>query len=295
MNRMKDILIELRPFQWIKNLFLFAGLIFSFSFTQTVPILKTIFGFVIFCLASSSVYIFNDIIDKEIDRKHPQKCKRPVASGRLSEGLALFISILLAVISLLLSIFINRPFFFICFSYIVLMVIYSGILKKIAILDVLAISFGFILRAVAGAVAIEVYISPWLLLTTFLLALFIGLCKRRHEIVLMGESANAHRSALSYYSSNLLDQMIAVVTASTVVTYSLYTMAEETVIKFGTRFLGFTIPFVIYGIFRYLYLVHQQQGGGRPEKTLLTDRPLLIDIFLWGVSAILIIYLSKGY
>lgn len=295
MNRIKDILIELRPSQWIKNLFLFAGLIFSFSFTQTGLILKSVLGFVVFCLASSSVYIFNDLIDKRVDRKHPQKCQRPVASGRLSSGLALFISILLAIVSLLLSIFINRPFFYISFSYIVLMVIYSIILKKIVILDVLAISFGFILRAAAGAIAIKVFISPWLLLATFLLALFIGLCKRRHEIVLMGESAKTHRSALGYYSSNLLDQMIAVVTASTVVTYSLYTMAEETVIKFGTRFLGFTIPFVVYGIFRYLYLVHQQKGGGRPEKTLLTDKPLLFDIFLWGISAILIIYISNVY
>lgn len=293
MKLLKLIIIELRPVQWIKNLFLFAGLIFSFSFIRLGPILQSFLGFIIFCLASSSIYILNDIIDRDIDRSHPQKRKRPIASGELNIRFALFASILLAVISMILSAFLNRSFFFVCFSYILLMTVYSLVLKNIVILDVICIAFGFILRAVAGAVAINVEISQWLLLTTFLLALFLGLCKRRYEIVLLRENAQTHRGTLFYYSSYLLDQMIAVVTASTVVTYALYTMAKETYLKFGTRLLGLTVPFVIYGIFRYLYLVHRKEEGGSPEKTLLTDRPLLVDIILWGITAILIIFLSR--
>jgi len=293
MKALRNIFVELRPVQWIKNLFLFAGLIFSLSFIRVVPILQSILGFVIFCLASSAIYIFNDIVDKEIDNIHPQKRKRPVASGELSSGFALFVSISLASISLILSLFLNRAFFFVCFSYIVLMVIYSVVLKRIVILDVIVIATGFILRAVAGAVAIEVTISQWLLLTTFLIALFIGLCKRRHEIILLTKDADSYRGTLFHYSSYLLDQMIAVVSASTVVTYALYTMAETTYMKFGTRYLGFTVPFVIYGIFRYLYLVHRKEGGGSPEKTLLNDSPILMDVLLWGISAILIIYFSR--
>ena len=293
MKLLKLIIIELRPVQWIKNLFLFAGLIFSFSFIRLGPILQSFLGFIIFCLASSSIYILNDIIDKDIDMSHPQKRKRPIASGELNIRFALFASILLAVISMILSAFLNRSFFFVCFSYILLMTVYSLVLKNIVILDVISIAFGFILRAVAGAIAINVEISQWLLLTTFLLALFLGLCKRRYEIVLLRENAHTHRNTLFYYSSYLLDQMIAVVTASTVVTYALYTMAKETYLKFGTRLLGLTVPFVIYGIFRYLYIVHRKEEGGSPEKTLLTDRPLLVDIILWGIAAILIIFLSR--
>lgn len=289
----KYIFVELRPVQWLKNLFLFAGLIFSFSFIRLEPILQSIFGFIIFCLASSSIYILNDVIDREIDRSHPQKRKRPIASGQLNIGLAVFVSIVLALVSLILSLFLNRYFFYTCLGYILLMTLYSLVLKNIIILDVIIVSFGFILRAVAGAVAINVEISPWLLLTTFLLALFLGLCKRRYELALLGDNARIHRDTLLYYSPYLLDQMIAVATASTVVTYAFYTLARETYLKFGTRFLGFTIPFVIYGIFRYLYLVHSKEGGGSPERTLLTDRPLLIDILLWGISAILIIFFSS--
>ncbi|OQX56376.1 MAG: decaprenyl-phosphate phosphoribosyltransferase [Candidatus Cloacimonas sp. 4484_209] len=292
-KRLAAIVIELRPAQWLKNLFVFAGLIFSLSFVKLLPILQSLLGFVIFCLASSAVYIFNDIIDRESDALHNNKKNRPIASGILGIKLAIFVSILLFALSISLSLLLNLYFFSTCLLYIILMIIYSLLLKKIIILDVITIAFGFILRAVAGAVAIKVSISPWLLLTTFLIALFLALCKRRYELTSLGEYAGNHRKTLSQYSPYLLDQMIAVVTASTVVTYSLYTLARETYLKFGTRFLGFTIPFVIYGIFRYLFLIHSKQRGGSPESTLLTDKPLLIDILLWGISSIFIIYFSQ--
>jgi len=290
----KAILTEIRPVQWIKNLFVFAGVIFSLSFTRFLPIAQSILAFVIFCLAASSVYIFNDLIDKKIDNVHPQKRTRPIAAGKLRTPVALFVSVTLAFIALFLSLLLNYWFLLTVFTYILIMVVYSLILKKIVIVDVIVISVGFVLRAMAGALAIDVAISPWLILTTFLLALFIGLSKRRYEITLLKEDATEHRNTLSHYSLSLLDQMIAVVTASTVVTYALYTMADATYIKFGTRFLGLTIPFVIYGIFRYLYLVHKREGGGSPEKTLLTDKPLLIDILLWGISAIVIVFVSQN-
>jgi 4-hydroxybenzoate polyprenyltransferase len=291
----KYIFVSLRPVQWLKNLFLFAGLIFSFSFTQFHSILLSVFGFLIFCLASSSIYLINDIIDRRIDRIHPQKRSRPIASGTLGVVPATVISIVLAVLSLSLSLLINRQFFFTCLLYIFLMILYSVGLKRIIILDVIIVSFGYIMRAVAGAYAIDVIISPWLILTTFLLALFIALCKRRHELTLLKEDAVEHRKTLSHYTEYLLDQMIAVVTASTVVAYSLYTMAKETIEKFNSHLISLTIPFVIYGIFRYLYLVHRRERGGSPEKTLLTDVPLLVDIILWGISSVLIIYFSKGF
>ncbi len=292
MKAIKNIFLELRPIQWIKNLFVFAGLIFSFSFTRLEPTLQSIYGFILFCFASSSIYIFNDIIDKEMDKSHPKKRNRPIASGEMSTIFGLSVSIILAFISMILALFLSRPFFYSLIAYFLLMIFYSLGLKKIIIIDVICISFGFILRAVAGAVVIGVEISPWLLLTTFLLALFLGLCKRRYEITLLGENAHTHRDTLFHYSSYLLDQMISVVTASTVVTYALYTMAKETILKFGTRFLSLTIPFVIYGIFRYLYLVHSKEEGGSPEKTMLTDKPLLADVLFWVITAILIIYLS---
>jgi len=290
----KAILTEIRPVQWIKNLFVFAGVIFSLSFTRFLPIAQSILAFVIFCLAASSVYIFNDLIDKKIDNVHPQKRTRPIAAGKLRTPVALFVSVVLAFIALFLSLLLNYWFLLTVFTYILIMVVYSLILKRIVIVDVIVISVGFVLRAMAGALAIDVAISPWLILTTFLLALFIGLSKRRYEITLLKEDATEHRNTLSHYSLSLLDQMIAVVTASTVVTYALYTMADATYMKFGTRFLGLTIPFVIYGIFRYLYLVHKREGGGSPEKTLLTDKPLLIDILLWGISAIVIVFVSQN-
>ena len=289
---MRPLFISMRPKQWSKNLFVFAGVIFSQSLLDFRLLLLSIFAFVLFCLLSSSVYLFNDVMDKKEDSKHPLKSKRPIASGALSRTVALTFAAIFAVVGLALSFLLSVEFGFAAASYAVLMFFYSLFLKKAMIVDVLAISAGFVLRAAAGAVAIDVHISSWLLICTGLLALFLGLSKRRHELLVLEKDVSQHRVALSGYNPRVLDQMISVVTASTVMAYALYTVSAETVAKFGTRLLGLTIPFVLYGIFRYLYLVHIKGEGGSPERSLLHDKPLLVDIFLWVIAAGLILYLK---
>jgi 4-hydroxybenzoate polyprenyltransferase len=283
---------SVRPRQWSKNLILFAGLIFSRSLTDTHLALVAVLAFLLFCLASGAIYLLNDVIDLEHDRAHPIKKHRAIASGQVSVGLALGAAVFLGLVSLGLGLYLDRGFGYVLAGYLALMLLYSVWLKQVVILDVLAIALGFVLRAVAGGVVIHVEVSSWLLVCTVLLALFLGLGKRRHELVLMEDSAGEHRQILKDYSPYLLDQMIAVVTASTVVAYALYTMSSETVTKFGTKNLEFTIPFVLYGIFRYLYLIHQKKAGGSPERVLLSDRPLLLDIALWAVAVGIIVYLK---
>ncbi len=287
-----DLVRSMRPKQWSKNLILFAGLVFSQSLVDPYLLLKTVAAFLLFSLLSGSLYVLNDVVDLKEDREHPLKSKRPIASGRLGLRPALVSTVSLILLSLGLSLLLSGRFFLVAVIYLVLSLAYSFLVKGIVILDVLAIAFGFVLRAVAGAVVIEVEISTWLLVCTVLLALFLALSKRRHELVLLeGSVADSHRKTLSEYSPHLLDQMISVVTASTVMAYALYTMASDTISKFQTRGLGLTIPFVLYGIFRYLYLIHRREEGGAPEHTLLADLPLLVDIGLWVVAVGLIIYL----
>ena len=288
---LKDILISMRPKQWTKNLILFAGLVFSQNLLSPYLLLKTIAAFALFSLLSGSLYMLNDVLDLEEDRKHPLKSKRPIVSGRIGVRASILSVVLLVIASLTLSLLLSTEFFLVAVIYLILNLAYSFLVKRVVILDVLVISFGFVLRAIAGAVVIDVEISTWLLVCTVLLALFLALSKRRHELVLLEASAESHRKTLSEYSPRLLDQMVSVVTASTLMAYALYTMAPETINKFGTRRLGLTIPFVLYGIFRYLYLIHKRDEGGAPEKTLLTDLPLLVDIGLWIVAVGLIIYL----
>jgi len=288
----RDLVTSVRPKQWTKNLVVFAGLIFSQSLKDPYLLLRAAASFFLFSLLSGSLYIVNDIVDLKEDREHPLKSKRPVASGRLRKGPALICAVSLALLSLSISLLVGGRFFVVAAVYLTLSLTYSFLLKGVVILDVLAIAFGFVLRAVAGAVAIDVEISTWLLVCTVLLALFLALSKRRHELLLLeGSRLGLHRRTLSEYSPQLLDQMISVVTASTVMAYALYTMAPETLIKFETRALGLTIPFVLYGIFRYLYLIHRREEGGAPEKSLLTDLPLLLDVTLWIIAVGLIIYL----
>lgn len=281
----------MRPHQWLKNLFVFAPIIFSQNIFNPPLLIKTITAFILFCMLSGSLYILNDLKDLEEDKLHPLKSKRPITSGRLKKSTAIFSFITLSVLALILSITLNIYFFLIALIYFLLQVAYSFWLKHVVILDVFVIASGFFIRVVAGGLATDISLSSWLLICTILLALFLSMSKRRHELVLLEENAKSHRPILKEYNPYLLDQMIAVVTASTLIAYCLYTISEETVSKFGTTRLIYTVPFVLYGIFRYLYLVHQKSEGGSPEILIIKDKPLLFDLFLWIVSAILILYL----
>jgi 4-hydroxybenzoate polyprenyltransferase len=280
----------MRPKQWTKNLVVFGGLVFAQKLLEPPYLLKALAAFALFCLLSGAVYLLNDIMDVERDRLHPLKRLRPLASGRLSLPLAGSACAILMAISLLLSWFLQPAFFFAALSYLLLQFFYTLWLKNVVILDVFCISAGFVIRTVAGALVIGVAISNWLIICAVLLALFLGLSKRRHELVVLENNAASHRSILAEYSPYLLDQMMAVVTASTVMSYCLYTMWPETVAKFGPH-LPLTVPPVLFGIFRYLYLVHQKEGGGAPERVLLSDIPLLLSVLLWGLGVFLIVYL----
>jgi len=285
-----SLIKSLRPNQWSKNLLLFAGLLFSKSLFEAPLLLKATIGFFLFCILSGAEYVLNDVVDLNQDKAHPIKSKRPLASGKLSTSFAVSTVVILMASGISLSFFLNDAFGWVATAYALLMLGYTFFLKRIAILDVLVIAVGFVLRAIAGTVVIGVSISSWLLVCTIFLALFLGLCKRRHELVLLGENANTHRKILGEYTPYLLDQMIAVATASTVMSYTLYTTAADTVEKFGTRNLVFTLPFVLYGIFRYLYLVHQKNMGGSPENILIKDRGMTINIFLYLVTTGFILY-----
>lgn len=291
------LLISLRPHQWTKNLIVFAGLIFGPADARNAAhsfdleaVLRAAAAFVIFCGLSGVVYLVNDYADREADRGHPLKARRPIASGVVPPGVALGFAAALVAVCLGAAFWLSREFGIVALAYTTLQTLYSGPLKHIVIIDVLTIAMGFVLRAVAGAVVIDVRISQWLLICTVLLALFIALSKRRHEIVLLADRAGTHRPILQEYSAYLLDQMIAVVTASTLMAYALYTVSPDTVAKYGTDLLALTLPFPLYGIFRYLYLVHQKEAGGSPSELLLTDRPLLICVALWAAAVVVIIY-----
>jgi 4-hydroxybenzoate polyprenyltransferase len=285
-----QILLSLRPAQWTKNLLVFAGLLFGLKLLDAAAVLRATAAFVVFCALSGVVYIVNDVADRESDRRHPLKSRRPIASGALPVPLAIGVATVLGAGGLAAAYAISPAFAAVAVAYLALQMLYSFALKHIVIIDVLTLAIGFVLRAVGGAVAINVEISHWLLVCTILLALFIALAKRRHEIVLLAGSAANHRPILGEYSPYLLDQMIGVVTASTLISYVFYTISPETQAKFGTAWLGLTIPFPLYGIFRYLYLVHQREGGGSPADLLLTDWPLLACVALWALTVALIIY-----
>jgi 4-hydroxybenzoate polyprenyltransferase len=285
-----SLLVSLRPGQWTKNLFVFAGLLFSLKLFDPRAILTAVEAFGIFCALSGVVYLLNDVMDREIDRRHPTKCRRPIAAGDLPVSAALTAAAVIGVLGLAAAFSLGWQFGLVAAAYLALQALYSTSLKHIVILDALTIAIGFVLRAVAGAVVLDVIISHWLLVCMILLALFIALAKRRHELVLLADDAISHRPILGEYSAYLLDQMIAVVTASTLIAYIFYTISPETEQKFGTSWLGLTIPFPLYGIFRYLYLVHRREGGGSPADLLLNDRPLLACVTFWVLAVVLIIY-----
>ena len=282
----------MRPEQWVKNIVLFAGLIFAQQLFHIIPLLLTLAAFGLFCIISSTIYLINDIKDAERDRLHPLKCQRPIAAGELSPATAWKAAFFLAVFALCAAFLLDPGFGLVAVGYFILLFAYSFWLKHLVILDVLTIAIGFVLRAIAGAEVIDVEFSSWLLLCTILLALFLGLSKRRNELIQLGNDAHSHRKILQEYSPHLLDQMIGVVTASTLMAYALYTMAPETIAKFGTSYMILTIPFVIYGIFRYLYLVHQKKMGGDPTSLIVRDLPMLVNVLLWGSLSVILIYVK---
>ena len=285
-----SLLRSLRPNQWTKNLFVFAGLIFAERLFDLGAAAKATAAFGVFCVLSGVVYLINDVQDREADRRHPIKMRRPIASGELPVRIAVAAAAILGGSALAAAFFVNGLFGVLAASYLGLLMLYSVALKHVVIIDVLTIAIGFVLRTAAGAVAISVAISPWLYIMMILLALFLALTKRRHELVLLADRATGHRRILEEYSPYLLDQMIAVVTASTIVGYAFYTVSPDTIAKFQTDTLGLTLPFPLYGIFRYLYLVHRKEGGGSPAEMLLNDRPLLICVALWVAAVAIIIY-----
>jgi len=287
------LFVSLRPEQWTKNLIVFAALIFGHRLLDPAAVGLSLAAFLIFCALSSSTYLINDVMDRTADRRHPLKRLRPIAAGDVSPAAALTAALVLGGAALVAATWVHPTFGLIAAGYLTLFAAYSRVLKHVVILDVLTIAIGFVLRAAAGAVAISVPMSQWLLVCTILLALFLGLSKRRHELTLLADSARGHRRILEEYNPYLLDQMIGVVTASTLMAYIIYCTSPETIEKFGTNRLVLTTPFPIYGIFRYLYLVHQR-GSGSPSEVLLTDRPLVACIALWGLAVVAIIYRPFG-
>jgi 4-hydroxybenzoate polyprenyltransferase len=285
-----NLLLALRPGQWTKNLVVFAGLIFGQKLLNPADVATASAAFGLFCLFSGVVYLINDIHDREADRLHPVKSRRPIASGALSVTAASSAAILIAAGALAAAFLLDRSFFLVGVSYLLLQASYSLWLKHAAILDVLVIAFGFVMRAYSGAVVLHVPFSHWLLVLTLLGALFLGFGKRRAELVGLASDATSHRRSLEHYSLPMLDQMLSVVMACTLLAYAFYTISPETVAKFGTDHLLFTLPLPIYGLFRYLYLIHRGDSHGNPSDLLLSDHPLQLSILLWGVVVAAIIY-----
>ena len=293
MSTVFHIIRAIRPKQWIKNTVVFAALIFAKQLFVLPSLFLSFCAFCLFCLLTGSVYLFNDIMDVEEDRQHPSKKNRPIASGELSIKTAIVAALIMGIFAVVASFYLSPQFGLVIICYWLVNFAYSKYLKHVVIIDVMVIALGFVLRAVGGAVVINVEISSWLIICTTLLALFLGFGKRRHELVLMKDNAKEHRRILEEYSPYFLDQIIAVLTASIVVTYALYTMSARVVAKLQTSHLNLTIPFVLYGIFRYLYLIHQKNRGGNPTTVLFTDKPLLINTGLWFITVCIILYFLR--
>jgi 4-hydroxybenzoate polyprenyltransferase len=281
----------MRPKQWTKNGVIFAALVFDGKLTDPYYFIRTVIGFIIFCFVSGAVYLLNDLTDIDKDRRHPQKCHRPLASGRLPVQAAKVAVVSILLFFLPLGFALDPLFGGIATLYVLLQIAYSFVLKNIVIVDVLTIAAGFVLRVGAGAVLVNAErFSPWLYVCTVLLALFLGLSKRRGELILLQGNANSHRAILKEYSLPMLDEMISVVTATTVLAYALYTFDPGNPHLPATNAMMLTIPFVLYSIFRYLYLIHQRGETAPPDEVLLKDRPLQIVIGFWGMTAFALIY-----
>ncbi|GMW00996.1 MAG: decaprenyl-phosphate phosphoribosyltransferase [Candidatus Hydrogenedentota bacterium] len=280
----------LRVYQWTKNLLVFAALVFAQQFDEPSQILRSIAAFSVLCAISSAVYIFNDLIDIEKDRTHPEKRHRPLPSGQVGVPVALAFMLLLAGGSLA-GAYALRPAFFLCvLIYVALVTAYTLVLKHLLIVDVLVIAIGFVIRAVSGAIVLDVAFSNWLVVCTLFLALFLGLGKRRRELEHLDDAATSHRAVLGLYTVRYVDALMLVLAATTLLTYTIYTCTPEVIERTGTDKLYLTLPFVIYGVFRYLYIVMENKGGGDPSRTLLKDTALLSTVLLWGAACMVILY-----
>ncbi len=290
MEKAKDIVKLLRIHQWIKNIFIFSPLIFSKNFFNLKDWKNIILTFIGFSLVASASYILNDLIDIEKDRLHPVKRKRPLASGKISKPEAIILFILLFGSGAIISFSVGKGVLIYTMTYFFLILYYSVLLKKLVFIDIIVIAIGFDIRALVGAYAINVKLSAWLVIDLFLLALFLAATKRRQELVKLEEGAKSHKKVLSYYSLSMLDQIIPILTSTTLISYIIYTLSPKIKTYFGTEYFYITIPFVIYGIFRYLYIIYNEDTFGDPTYLLIHDLPLIIDIILWGISILLLIY-----
>jgi 4-hydroxybenzoate polyprenyltransferase len=283
----------MRPYQWTKNLLLFAALVFAGELGHPSQALVSLAAFAAFCLAASATYIFNDLLDIESDREHPKKRHRPLASGAMTPAAAWVLLVSLFGVAIAIAWAIRLEFLAALLAYVVLTLAYTLKLKHLMIIDVLAIALGFVVRAVAGALALNVPFSNWLVVCTLFLATFLGLSKRRQEILLLEEGAQSHRQVLQHYTVNYLDQLILIMASGTLITYTIYTCSPEVIQRLGTDKLYVTLPFVVYGLFRYLHLIHHETGGGDPSSTLIKDRPLGATVVLWALACALLIYLPR--
>lgn len=286
----RPLLVSLRPLQWAKNLFVLAPLVFGHKLGDPEAVGQALLALVAFCCAASTIYLINDIRDREEDRNHPLKRLRPLAAGTLAVPVAIATAVVLGTAAFAIGLLLGRGFLAALGVYMILSLLYTHWFKHMVILDVMCISLGFVLRVLAGAAATNVEVSRWLFLCTIFLALFLAFSKRRHEITLLAGAASGQRKVLDHYNPAFLDQMINVVTASAVVSYALYSVSPETVAKYNTQDLVYTIPLVLYGIFRYLYLMYQSPGERNPTEAILRDPPFLINMVLWGLAVVWIVY-----
>ncbi len=284
------LLEGLRPKDWVKNTFIFAGAVFGERLLATEVMAKVLVGFTLFCLGASAVYLLNDLKDVERDKLHPRKAKRPLASGRLDSRVAFSVAVILMAIVIPSGLYLGTEFGLWVLAYLVMNILYIIKLKDVVIVDVMAVAAGFVIRVLAGCSLASAAASDWLIICTITISLFLGFSKRRQELLLVAKNGTNTRHVLKYYSIGFLDQMIAIVTASALVSYILYTLSQETVTKFGTRKLIFTSPFVLYGIFRYLYIVYHKGDDGNPIDVFFSDPPFLINGLMWGVTVVLILY-----
>jgi 4-hydroxybenzoate polyprenyltransferase len=289
-GQMAAIVRLARPHQWLKNGLVLAALVFGQRLFVPHDVALAFVALVAFCALSSAAYILNDISDRDADRLNPEKCERPLARGDISVATAVRVALVLSAIAIVLSIALGWAFLGIAVIYGALQLLYSLWAKHQVIVDIISVSIGFVLRAFAGGVAIHVEVSPWLVFITFVLALFLVLARRRHELIALGDDAIAHRSALSSYSVRLVDQMISIVAGATLVSYMIYTASGEVEAKLGTHYLYLTVPFVAFGILRYLYLIDERNEGGDPARALLRDAPLQVAVALWILTDIALLY-----